>query len=733
MAEKIDLLSVNREEFTLDDVKEAIEQIFVNQVEDFYSLKGEKWYKHLLNAVTFGSDRKKKIINDIRSLSALQALFMKVYCENYKDQDKQLNDLVSSLMKTNNTVKKLYMSCVVGVKPQARLDSLSDVDQNILLQMIAYYKSENGKERDFQQYRASISKNLGIGLPEGSLDPKQLEKVAGTSAKVIFRCLMEMRSIDATDTLPGYIEDAVDDLTISNNSKLSIESEVIREVESFGSDYLLIKYSDDISDNIEDTLKDMDLVDKVADMGVETEVADNCEIEISDEIINTILQIKPDETKIFSNKRIHLNTFINCEGTIIFDRCILYYNENDCLGKIIFGVNGSIVIRNTLVICRGYCDKAFVTSDGNLKILFERSTFENCSNFLHACSASDFVMTKCMLHNCIGGFIDIIYCESNAKIISNHFIEDAIIDFNLQNETYSDSVIRITHCQNDSTVLFEGNTIQETSSFKINFIKNPHSFWLVYFNSPDSIVRECTFNEISFPINATCFVRSKFERCDRGIKISWHRTIDSIIEDCVFINCTNVIEDALKISNCLFDSCRDHLISGGFEGGLGIEYSQFINIQCTHFKEKAYDSACITLYRSAKSNRKNSIRNCIFDGAKLDNRFLIMADGYEKPKGTVGDIQDCIFKNCATNRPSNKIIKEYMSYFNLFKQEKTVLANIISNCSGLDNVNKENDTSSVTDIKKISTGGDPIGSLSTDNSDIGCPASLYNDASSSLF
>lgn len=49
---------VNQDIFTIDDAREAAKQLFEAQADDFYALKNEKWYKHFLNAITFGSDQK---------------------------------------------------------------------------------------------------------------------------------------------------------------------------------------------------------------------------------------------------------------------------------------------------------------------------------------------------------------------------------------------------------------------------------------------------------------------------------------------------------------------------------------------------------------------------------------------------------------------------------------------------------------------------------------------------
>ena len=84
--------------------------------------------------------------------------------------------------------------------------------------------------------------------------------------------------------------------------------------------------------------------------------------------------------------------------------------------------------------------------------------------------------------------------------------------------------------------------------------------------------------------------------------------------------------------------------------------------------------------------------------------------GYEKPSGTVTYIESCDFKNCSTKRESGKIIKEYFKYDTLFKKDIDFHANHVSECRGLDKVNKESAETETVEIRTVSTTGNSIGS-----------------------
>lgn len=83
----------------------------------------------------------------------------------------------------------------------------------------------------------------------------------------------------------------------------------------------------------------------------------------------------------------------------------------------------------------------------------------------------------------------------------------------------------------------------------------------------------------------------------------------------------------------------------------------------------------------------NYIKNCVFRGIKLDQRFLIGSSNDEKIDGYTGRIENCTFENCITGRSSGQIIKHYIQYKSLFR-EKNDYTITDENCIGLDKINR---------------------------------------------
>lgn len=697
MDKDFNAIIVNKEIFTIDDAREAAKQLFEVQVEDFNELKNEKWYKHLLNAITFGADRKKQVIKNIRSLSKLQTIFMKVYYENYKGLDAQLNEIIDNLSKTNETVKKLYINYIVGIRPQHSVLELSALEQDILLLLLCKYSSNSGNEDILRKYRAGVAQIIGRGIPQGEFRPELLEQVK--SGEIFYRYIVEMCAIDdglSDFSVPDNVYEAIEYLTISPRAKKEIEKSVGDELNAFGKDYLVAKYGTGEIDILDD---DVELTNE----DTEKQCLDEIEEEKEDENITCSLQIKKGEVKEFRNKNVHISAIIQCEGELIFKNCTIYYNESHAKNEIHLMENAKLSIVDSKVICKGVNEEFFVKDKRKNTIVFENTIFEDCSYFLSDSSYDliSFSMCKCKLHNCYTDFLDLGVCEDTVlKIADNIIVQDNLSVF--QKIKKLTTLIGISDCSDVNTGNKEiiNNTVIEKESFK-NIYEKEHG--IIYFNVREISINKCSFYGMTEGIIALKVKDCKFENCNRAINCMIMPTYykkDRYIANCVFIKCTNVIDvcDDIIISNCHFISCYNTIISpaamGFFTGGINVKFCHFINIKNlesnnarTGYEQNA---SSIILRRSGTNNSvANYLKQCIFDGVSIDNNFLIAATGNVKPSGAVMYIEDCDFRNCKTNRKSGKIIKEYLQYNNLFGKTQDFHANVISNCSGLDKINAE--------------------------------------------
>lgn len=469
----------------------------------------------------------------------------------------------------------------------------------------------------------------------------------------------------------------------------------------------------------------------------ETLKADNENEEISDETISSIVQIYEGETKIFKHKNIHLMAYINCAGNLIFDHCIINYNETNIGDEITLQENASLTIKNSEVICKGVDTTYFISSEGLSRITIESSSFEDCSFFIKAGSECIFSMTDCKIHNCFRDFLELF--DSNCVIGGNIIIQDGLNSFYTKAPYRSQNRL-IEAWGENSEIEFYNNTIIEEDGFKegLKFgctdeVKNKLEMLLYdwsYFDCAEGEVRNCTFKGIGRPIIACSFVECRFEKCTAGVKLRKYASSEKrpYVDDCLFIECTNVITviENTRIVNCQFLSCYDKIIEPArdfsFKGGVSVELCQFINTEnkkeMSKFEKMASETGllvggvnifCVAFSKSSGSNANtNHLKKCIFDGVVLGDNYLIGAVGNTKPSGLVAEIENCDFRNCVKKDNSKEIINKRMKYRTLLKV-KDFYAIYTSDCKGLDKINHEA-TEPETIIRNISTRGNTIGS-----------------------
>ncbi len=467
-------------------------------------------------------------------------------------------------------------------------------------------------------------------------------------------------------------------------------------------------------------------------------------IELTDENITSIMQIRAGETKQYRNKNIHLSAYVSCEGTIDIDHCVIFYNESEFGDEITLTSGAKFYIRNSLVICKGYDTSYFVNCKGANEIVFDNTTFIDCAYMIKVSSPVCFAMTKCVIKNCCDEFV-YLYCgeDSVCDIIGNRIIQNGLNQFN-RGKCCNGILSRLFNVSGDKSanVRISENYVKEENEFRIagkdldeikekqaaaktplgmlvdcsiETLKDICYNRLTYFQCEFGEVVNCTFEGIYAPLRAKTVKECRFEDCDEAV------FAQETIDNCVFINCTNVIRHGkgIDISNCQFISCFDSIVNFSlYGGGATIEYCQFVNLKNNQTFEKVsseFDGgyACLTFSRR-KGENPNYLRKCIFNGVELGDSFLIgAANGFHKPEGIIAYVEDCDFRNCSTKKISGNLIRENVPYDKLFNKRETCQAIKVQNCRGLTKINKEGASSQEVEIRTVATTGNAIGAKYT--------------------
>jgi hypothetical protein len=710
MNENYDSIVVNKDVFTVDDAREAAKQLFEVQVDDFRALKDEKWYKHLLNAITFGSDRKKKIIRDIRSLSKLQTIFMRVYCENYKGLDAQLNELIDNLSKTNESLKKLYVNYIVGVQSQQSILELSQLEQDILLLLLCTYVSINGNDELLKKYRAGIAQTIGRGLPQGDFKPEMLEQIS--KGDVFYRFIVEMCAIDGgldDFSVPENIYEALDYLTISKRAKDSIENQIRNELDSFGVDYLTSKYG-----KAEDTLLDDDL--ELAD-------EDAVDEEFATIIIDKDVNIASGNSQVYKNKEVIVRANVNCEGELIFDHCTIVYNDTAMISTIKIEEIGKLTITGSTIQCMSD-NKDRRRTEEYLFNCWGKAEIQNCKlidcSYLFA-ARKEFYITDCEFMDCADHVIRSSVGDVDISITNNTIRQNGLKPFYRENLGELRAMISVQHA---SKAQFNNNVICEGSEFS-NLYKEAYTKFR-YVESDNMVISQSSFLDITGEICTKEIVECYFYNTRKfGIQgeVNYVGCQDAIsVDNCVFEKCEDILDagNNSKVINCQFVSCKNRLIKGDLAdaGGILVKDCLFKDIandsdassDMIDMMLAVKDSSLVFRRNEHYNSKENRVEHCTFDGIGLNGAFLIAVDQYERPyDDTVVNISDCTFSHCETKRQCKDIIREECNYYGVFNKRQTLRCVKISNCYGLDKINTEGCSAVDTSINFTSTYGRHIG------------------------
>lgn len=229
--------------------KQAATEIFSDSNTAFQEIKNRPWYKSLLNMVTFQRGDKKMVVRNIRNLASLQSVYMEIYTKQLKSQDAELDSLMEQILSTQQFAYKMYISCVLRLKPQMDIGELSESEQQILLLLLSEFNRAEGLNSDeresLQRYNRGVSSGLCVSRPEGNLIHEQLEKIQ--LPEVFYRCVLEQCAVtgrlDPLD-MPSNVSDAIQWLDVSERKKERIVASVKTELNDFGRSFFFEKYKE---------------------------------------------------------------------------------------------------------------------------------------------------------------------------------------------------------------------------------------------------------------------------------------------------------------------------------------------------------------------------------------------------------------------------------------------------------------------------------------------------------
>jgi hypothetical protein len=238
-------------------------------------------------------------------------------------------------------------------------------------------------------------------------------------------------------------------------------------------------------------------------------------------------------------------------------------------------------------------------------------------------------------------------------------------------------------------------------------------------------VSGCTFKNIICTMESVTQAKNcLFVGC-KGVFFKKYSDESLNLTGCLFLNCKNSIScGKAQIKYCKFIGCTSVLIYVSTEDTVEIKYCEFYNMDrdCKGIHISVRPKF-IGLFKERFPDVK--ISDCIFDGmhqkAYPDGLGFISCEldkglSQFKKRIIVLYVENCSFKHCVTEGET-KIISTKNCKGSPYADETVV---VVSNCTGLENVNKEGDKADTIPVRMETASGEPIGAR-LDNAMVGVP------------
>lgn len=389
-----------------------------------------------------------------------------------------------------------------------------------------------------------------------------------------------------------------------------------------------------------------------------------------------MINIKEGEIYVIENKNVHISSMINCSGTLEIKNCTLYYNEilnnetKKIFNKINLGNNSTLKVKNSTVICKNYDKNFFIKGEDFKKsnIFLKNTIFIDCLNCINS-YVIDISVENCEFRNCIRNFFKIdVYGDFLMKDCS--IIQEKLPDFKIPIKEY----IHNKEYIHDNEVLFYINN-QKSAIFTNNKVD-------IYFYD-----NERQYNQLiaSNYLNKNLIVKNSIFNNHLENKFSLKITAE-YVDNCSFYSLKNILKTE-SINNCFFENCS-FICQERNSNLLYIKNTEFRNCNDSLFlSNKDY----INQYSLRPSYYHNKIifENCKFSGNNLiKGNFIELGCGSQIKNSEFSNIsmknflisisidekslvliQNCVFKNCTTERKDKEIIKKYESMQRVIKGE----------------------------------------------------------------
>ncbi|MCA1055199.1 hypothetical protein LCM10_09385 [Rossellomorea aquimaris] len=673
----IDYNYYQTEQCSFEDLMLASNTLTTATEEQFQQIKNEQWFHRVFDMVTLSQKNEMRMATEIGNLAQAQQIMIDILVRlserdsNVSDLVKQSFDKIERLSRNDVLLAKklttLEKRCILGITDETDIATLNETEREILGgTFYALMHQFDQVSTDQQQYANNLMNYLDFQAQNINLH-EALASISNIEVKrlMLTSCLEYCFLSNLDFNFPEGIEGIIEEFDFGNKTIREIKARIsslynLRGKQGFVDKFNAYEYEEAYEE---------EFYIEMPERQVEEEV-----IELQEVTISSILFIPPGERKLFKNNIVHISAYLNCEGHLEFENCIIHYNETDASDEITLSEGASISFSNCQVNCHGYDQNSFIQAKGENEILIKNTELNNCNHFLQLNGEALLEIKNCCLFSPDENFIS---STSWGEVVTGQ-ISDTAIHFlkNIDRESNTffgarDGIINI-----DGSILVSNCEILGLEEYQKEKMES------FTFNISKGEYKNCSFTNINKCIQrGEAISETSFDSCTETIDTQVFLSENLNIVNCLFNACENIATgDNIDIKNSQFIDCKNRVANGR---GITFEFCEFYNLSSNHSSgmDAIFDFSC------GKTSATNHISKCLFDGVQIDQSFLIQGSTYEKIPEYKVYVKDCDFRHCTTNRKTNVIVSKYNHYYGLFDRRIETTPVSISNCRGLEHVN----------------------------------------------
>jgi hypothetical protein len=425
--------------------------------------------------------------------------------------------------------------------------------------------------------------------------------------------------------------------------------------------------------------------------------------------ITSPIYIQPGEGQVYHDQIVHVQADIHCEGMLIFQSCVIHYNEPGTAGRITMEENSRLTVANSVIQCHGYRKEMFLDMESELydsemnPLRFDDCAFIHCGNFFDT-EGAELAVKNCLFRGCWENVIGSRQEQMLNTIMENCEIDlgqtpDFLTGIEARGPLFHAEQFRMTNClvvgpyerggpRSGALVCVFGRGLAK----RCTFVGLNHLFSCLgdYFDARSCLFVRCTdvFNDGMLAGAYSC----RFDECTA---LSGSQRIIGKMVDCQFNDCYEELWKFGEIS-FFFDCQFNNWVGGDGEAtaamGPGAEARAML-----HFHQEEKKEAVIS-----------AIKNCTFRGMEAGNYFVVAASCGGKPGKPVLEMGNCDFEACRSTRQDGALLKTHETYPGLLKAKNVEMISL-SHCVGLSGVNRG--SGCVDDVRPMTQDaqGEPIG------------------------